>query len=442
MFYKLLAHKESTGKLFIPSVLSSGKAMQNGSRIGIHAGLLRHLVDVEELPSLKDDELMISMDVLDTLHIPEGLKYQIILSNNAIRLGPVIGLLLAHSRTGLSIRKPDVIMNYTLLYKQINGILCVFSTDGIDFENHTIRGYFYNPDMEKSGGVWQEGILPVPDSIFTRTVLRKDTEYRLKKLTANRLFNSCYFDKWELYKMLSRVDSVGNHIPDTRPLKSTDDVYEMLEKHGSVYIKLLNGTLSRGLFKVSKTKDTYAFQDKQGNLILENADKERADSFIINIIKGHKYLVQQALHPLAVDGRHMDLRVIMQKDHTKQWGCTGIISFVGTQRSICSNWGYELTMEDVFTRRLNYSQEEYFKKRTEIINVCKNACEALDIKGENFGDLGIDVLVDESLKVWILEANKRHYHSIPLWINDNQTFYATKTNPIKYATALSGFRVY
>ena len=66
----------------------------------------------------------------------------------------------------------------------------------------------------------------------------------------------------------------------------------------------------------------------------------------------------------------------------------------------------------------------------------------LDLRKGNYGDLGFDVMIDEQLKIWILEVNKRHYHSVPLWINDVQTYYEVKAKPIKYATALAGFEVY
>jgi hypothetical protein len=138
----------------------------------------------------------------------------------------------------------------------------------------------------------------------------------------------------------------------------------------------------------------------------------------------------------------MDFRVIMQKDYTKEWMCTGIISFTGIEGDICSNSGGELLFEYALEGRLKLSRESTFIIKQNMIDICKKICKILDSSGENYGDLGFDVVLDKNLRVWVLEVNKRQYHSTPLWVGDIQTFYAVKTNPIKYAAALGGFTIY
>lgn len=440
MFYRIIPDKETKGKLYVPKGFIEGHFPANVEAISISAGPKKGFAQIVRNLHLNNDEISISGDIIDVLQIPTEVQYQVNFCSEGIRLGPVIGLLMSKSRGTLVSRKPDELLNYTLLYPQIQGLLIAFSADGIDFANKTVKGYYFKPRGKRA--VWEEKVLPFPDSIFSRVMMPYGMRLLLKEATSNHFFNSSYFDKWEFWKVMSRFNSTRALLPYSRPFSSMDDVDYVIEHYGSAYLKPLNGTLSRGLIRVSRDKDHYSIKFKQDADATEIASRAEASELINSAVKGRRYLVQQALKPINVEGRHIDFRVIMQKDHTLEWMCTGIISFIGNPGSICSNWGSETTFEEVLAKYLNFSQEEIFKKRQEVINTCKKVCKVLDLTGENFGDLGFDVLIDDKLKVWVLEANKKHYHSVPLWINDVQTFYAVKTNPIKYAAAQSGFSIY
>lgn len=441
MFYKIIPHDSSKGKIFVPGGFSQ---ILNGTKTEcpVSAGSLKTFVDVFEDDNLDISEIIVSTDVVKHLHLPLDIEYQVISDAEGIRFGPVIGLLLARTKNQLISRKPDELLNYTLIYPGIKGLLYVFSIDGIDFKNRLINGFYYNPDVHKTNMMWEERTLPFSDSIFQRIVMADDIRLALKEMTSNRLFNSRYFDKWEFWKIVSRAECISENIPHTILLSTIDDLDEMLANYDEAYLKPLNGTLSRGLNKVSRFKGGYLFSIEHGSEQVKIRSKNRADTFLKELTGGRRYIIQQGLDPLTIDDRHMDFRVIMQKDHTKKWNCTGIIACIGIAGSICSNWGYELTFETALTKHFNFSQEALFKKRQEIVGICKKVCEALEMDGENYGDLGIDVLIDKKFKVWVLEANKRHYHTVPLWINDMQMFYNVKANPVKYAAALSGFDVY
>ncbi|UTW69328.1 hypothetical protein KHA80_21040 [Anaerobacillus sp. HL2] len=41
----------------------------------------------------------------------------------------------------------------------------------------------------------------------------------------------------------------------------------------------------------------------------------------------------------------------------------------------------------------------------------------------NYGDLGVDVIVDINQKVWILEVNKLHDHKYPLYALEDEQMY-------------------
>lgn len=442
MFYKILSCKEEVGKLFVPGKFISKDTFMNMESITIHAGLRSESAVVVSRPSLNEDELMISHDVLERLSIPSDIKYQVKLGENSIKLGPVIGLLMVKKGENLTKARLYEFNKYALLYPEMNGLLVAFSADGIDFTDLSVEGYYYNPVSDRGSMTWQKGRFPIPDSIFQRADFPEAIRIKLIEVTGNRMFNSNSFNKWEFWKMVSSYDPNQDYLPYTRPLRSIQDIDYMLEHYDTIYLKPINGTLARGLYKVTKERGSYVFQGKSGSDTTRTSSLEEAKDYIKKVTCSHLYVVQQAVHPIMVNNRHIDFRVIMQKDHSLKWINTGIVAFLGTRGSICSNWGYQTSFEDVFVNYFNFSQEQIYKKKQEVIAVCKKVCDILDLSGENYGDLGFDVIIDESLKPWILETNKRHYHIVPLWINDVQTFYAVKTNPIKYASALSGFNIY
>jgi hypothetical protein len=342
----------------------------------------------------------------------------------------------------LTRRRLKDLLTYCLIYPEVHGLILAISEKDIDFEKGLVKGYYYSPNLKEAALPWKEGIFPLPDSIFTRIYISDDTRLNLQKVSDNGLFNSKYFNKWEFWRMMTKFKAYCGFIPETKRLYSIDDIDHMLSSFSSVYIKPTNGTLSRGLYMIKKDNENYHVEDKHGDKIEHTDSREEVQKFIDDILSGRGYLVQQALEPIGFEGRHVDFRVIMQKNHSRMWNCTTIIAFAGRPGEICSNWGYTLKFEDILEKYFHFSQQEIYLKKQEIISACRTVCGILEMTGENYGDFGFDVVLDKDFKVWILEANKRHFHTVPLWNNDEETYYEVKANTLRYATALDGFKVY
>lgn len=442
MFYNIITCKEGKGKVYLPDKTFGKYIFIKGDSIIISAGKRQKSVKVVSKHDLNEDELMISEDVMEELLLPPDVKYQVKVDKDSIKIGPIIGLLMARNSESLTKNRLRDLLTYCLIYPQINGLILAFSLEDIDFEQQKVKGYYYNPNSEGKQDIWKEGTFPFPDSIFHRIDFHEDMRIKLKEYTDNCIFNSNHFNKRQFHKMVSKFEAFCPYIPETHGLSSIEDVDRIITNHGAAYLKPVNGTLSRGLYKVVNTNGVYDIKDKLGQTVLETSSNEEVDEFIKGILRGHKYIVQQALNPIKVKDRHLDFRVIMQKDHTRIWKCTGIVAFVGRKGDICTNWGFTADFEELMARQFNLNQQEIYKKKQGIIGACISVCKILDLTGDNYGDLGFDVLIDESQKVWILEANKRHYHQVALWNNDAQTYYDIKANIIKYAAALKGFDVY
>ncbi|NLP27991.1 MAG: YheC/YheD family protein [Clostridia bacterium] len=443
MLYNIESDNSIKDQLIVAESFMKGSSAFKKSRINIKVAGKAAEVELIRSKKLEIDKLVLSENVIKELMIPDKVQYQIRVEKGSIRIGPIIGLLMTSERSRMSKSTLTKLLNYTLIYPEIGGLLVAFSTDIIDFENKSVEGYYYDSNFVGRGLPWVAGTFPIPESIFSRTMLSDDIMGQLQEETNNKLFNSNFFNKWEFWKKISKSKRAVQYLPKTSLYLDFKNLEDVVDKYGAAYLKPLNGTLSRGLYKVSKLEEGYGLQPKQGEDMIKFSTAEETAAYIKDeIVRNYKYIVQQAINPLRVKGRHMDFRVIMQKNETLDWQCTGIIALIGSRGDICSNWGSTAYFEDIFYDEFNLTQKEIFKIKREIIGACVSICKALESQKENYGDLGFDVVVDEDYKIWILEANKRHYHTVPLWINDVQTFYQTKANPIKYAAAQVGFRVY
>lgn len=86
------------------------------------------------------------------------------------------------------------------------------------------------------------------------------------------------------------------------------------------------------------------------------------------------------------------------------------------------------------------NEREVFLKEQEMMDLCISACKTLDKCGGNYADLAIDMIIDESLKVWLMDIHQLYDHKLPLYsIQDRQMYLKVVTTPFEYAKSLAGF---
>jgi len=96
----------------------------------------------------------------------------------------------------------------------------------------------------------------------------------------------------------------------------------------------------------------------------------------------------------------------------------------------------EITIQKIF----GLSDEEVYRFRKEISRIVLKAADRIEECGGHCGNLGIDVAIDTSRNVWIIEMN--NLNPSPLFaldINDRQLFYQIKRLNMLYAKRLAGF---
>lgn len=442
MLYKITSDAGSIDTLTISPAFQTKFFFRKRNVVTVYAGTNKRRLRVRIVPGQDMATVIISSNALSELSIPGNLRYQVRKESHGIRLGPVLGLLLSKRTEKLDDEFITYLQNYTATYPQTQGLLYAFSMEGINFDNNTAEGYYYNP-ANKPGQQWVPALMPLPDAIFRRTLL-KDVQ-TLSDITDHRFFNSYRLSKWDYWTYAAKNESVRKHIPETRKFSSLNVVSQMLNRYGAVVLKLIIGSQGYGLIMIKKVGSDYSVQRKLDKKPRIFTDRTKMLTYIKKITRNRRYMVQQAIDLLKFDGRLTDFRVIMQKDFSRQWGCTGIITSMGAVQGICSNYPARqsifLSFEEFCSRYLGLSPNAIAEKKQEVIKTCIQACEVLDHAGLNFGDVGIDLAIDSSLNLWILEVNTLHMEDLLLYIGDESAFKALHTKRIQYLTALSGFQL-
>lgn len=406
----------------------------------LNIGYWKQEVNIVFSNELDKNSMGISKSLFKYFVIPDTLDYDIKIDGRNLYLGPIICYLLETKRKFITPERLEKLKVYYNNYEKFKGLMFISTVEDINLMDKTITGYYLDKDS------WKEDKFPYPGAIYRKADIPTEVYNDLINTLGDKLFNSYFFDKWETWEILSSYPHIREHIPYTEKLNDVDSLDRILEQYKVVYFKQARGYKAKGIIKVEKPDEGYKFTYRlKGEKVITNPSE--VSDFINELNEGKKgknfYLVQQAITVKKYQNRPFDFRVVMQKDRSKQWNCSGIIARFGKRQSIATNFllsGYALPCHDALKRVFKYTEKEIFIKQQEIINTCIDTCKALEKSIGNYGDLGIDVMVDENQKVWILEVNKTHDHKFPLYsINDTQMYHRIITKPFEYAKALAGF---
>ena len=379
--------------------------------------------------------IAVSSSLSSEMLLPLELHYKIGFFKKQIKIGPVIGICVAQKTANIDLNSTGL-AKYGLLYGEIGGLLFLFAVDGVDTDKNTIKGFYYK---SLPGNCWCPAVLPYPAVIFRRTGMPSRMTRHFEEVLPGGIFNSYYFDKWEAHEYLSNIPSLREYLPETYCYYDTSQLEEMFRKYRFVILKPRNGTMARGILKITYNNDSFLVEERcsKPKVVKGIASLEE----LLSAHMGAPYLIQQGLHLPQYEGRLNDYRLIMQKDETGSWVCTGAIGKFGKRGGIVSNYisaGYLLPATKALEKVFGLGTWQAFLLKEKMIALAKNICYQLDKNG-HYADLGFDMVIDRNQRIWLLEINKRHDHSMPREFGDYNVYYQVKSNPILYASSRAGF---
>ncbi|PKM82867.1 MAG: hypothetical protein CVU89_01660 [Firmicutes bacterium HGW-Firmicutes-14] len=390
-----------------------------------------------------DPVLGLSPEALKQLCIPletfMGVKQE---KDGAFRLGPVIGILTfpAHVPARLGFYRSYAKLN------SHNGILYVFRGRSINTQKRTITGYSY--DYTKN--TWSESEFPFPDAVIDRCYPNPYIcHIWLENLIGrNRIFNKkTMIDKLQFVKVLSRDEVLKNHIPETWEYTVASQLMSMLQDHGEVFLKPVNGMKGHGIIVVNNTgRDVPEYSYMTGGKKytgLLSSPKEISD--VIKKAAGRKrpYIIQQGIRRMNFKGGPFSIRTWAMKNGKGQWVIPGMFAKGSFGEGFLTNFtaGAKLIpLKDFYESilpRLPYSKDRLLSLLKELT---LGTAEALDREFGPLGELGLDIVFDQEGKPWLIEANGNP-GIIPIFIQKEYPLWPMLLYkyPLDYATFLAGF---
>lgn len=360
--------------------------------------------------------------------------------NNARKNSPLIGILTVKGKKYFRGNHRNFI-DLAETGKKLGGLVCVIPCEEIDWEKRTVTGYL--PSVGSSR--WKKQTLPIPDVIYNRIPNRqlenrpdvRQTLNRLSLLPNVTLFNNGFFNKWELYQILSRYPQLAGLLPETLSLESAGALAKLAEKHPILYLKPVDGKAGKGIMRLEKNDEGYRLKylDKNNLRSAQFSNVPEMWKMVKKLLENQAYLVQQGIRLAKYQGSIFDVRLLAQKNGSGAWEVAGIGIRVAGKGKITTHvprGGRIADPRGVLGSVFGGKKTEQLLKEAR-----KIAIQIVSCLEEQFGHLGeasMDLGVDEQGKFWFFEANAK-----PMKFDEPHIRRRSLHNIIAYSMHLAGY---
>ncbi|WP_407271608.1 YheC/YheD family protein [Radiobacillus sp. PE A8.2] len=212
-----------------------------------------------------------------------------------------------------------------------------------------------------------------------------------------------YFNKWEMYKLLSQHD-----LPFTMPYTEylTEQALDQF-LYGDVpfFIKPVDTWAGKHITFIKRVLNGYAAQhpDGSGGVLPNNQALKQS---LYEKYQNTQAIIQQQAPIISYDTRAFDIRVHLQRDEHGHWLYAGDLIRIGGKQSIVSNLfmhgGGVVTTESVLQDLFHNTHVTMIKDN--LANAALGVAQILD-RYYPFIDIGVDFGIDEHGNLWLLEVN-------------------------------------
>ncbi len=435
--------------LMLGESLMKQSKIPSGQPVTLQFGSFRHAVTVVPVP--RYEGLRISQTLFRRMGLFPGaslrMRYRAV--PRTLSLGPLIGVLVSREYPHLPDRPfGDITLfcrELTEACRKQGAYVYFFTPEALGSSQQAVEGWVYHEE-------WHRLKLPVPNVVNNRLTKRKlenlpDVQQFLKEAGArygSRVFNEKFLDKSEVFEALKKDANLHRYLPESYSLHNYAQFRSMCTRHPVVFLKPVRGSLGKGIIRLSRTgqdvwQASYATISGTRKQTFNSLAKLYAS--LSGKMKTVRYLIQQGLTLIEIGGRPVDFRALTQKNGEGQWTVTSVVSRTAGSDHFVSNVArggtLSRTREAIIKSNLPsiFRGDASARLRRAALEIAKGIDTHIPA---HFGELGIDLALDTSGRVWLLEVNSKPSK------NDNTPLTEGKIRPsvrmmIQYARYLSGF---
>ncbi|RXZ84671.1 YheC/YheD family protein [Paenibacillaceae bacterium] len=420
-----------------------------GQSIMLSFGSYRQQVKV--IPVQRYDGMRINQTLAKRMGLftgtPLRLKYRA--HEGVLAMGPLIGVLISRDNAGQSDKPFGAI---TLFCKELvdacraqGAYVYFFTPDQIGGSTSSVQAWVYS-----SG--WKRMQMPVADVINNRLTSRKlenkpSVQHFLKEVKSRyrtQVFNEKFLDKSEVFDALKNDSSLLRYLPESYSLQNFKTLKSMCTRHPTIFLKPVRGSLGKGIIRISRLEGgsyqaLYATVGGSKRQVFSNLTKLFAS--LSGKIKTVRYQIQQGLQLIEIQKRPVDFRALVQKNATGAWGLTSNVARIAGSQHFVSNLarGGTLTKVKEAVLKSNLSAAAKGDAAAKLQRAALEIAKGIErYIPAHFGELGIDLALDTSGRVWLLEVNSKPSKNDNTPLNDQKIRPSVKFM-IQYARYLSGF---
>lgn len=379
--------------------------------------------------------IQLSPTLRQALSLPKSWIPKIASANGALILGPIMGILADRPFE----RQATYFQHLSKIAKEKQMFVYVFEPKDIQWDKQLIKGTTMNGD----------GLFPFPAVIYDRyfrTSNKQKKEMDELRAKLQLIYNIPFvnppslFDltgnKWTSHQLLS--DEHQDYLPDTRLLEHPTDITEMLNRHGEIFLKPIGGALSNGIIRViQKSSGIYWMNSNHRVFEPINGIDELISYFFPP--KNKVYLVQEAIKRKQLNGNYVELRVYMQKNGLQKWMRTGMVARLTNEGVMSEDTEINKRSSQVLNK-LFPNSGELREIRKQIGEVARGIVETVEEEVGPFGELAIDVCIDQYNNIKILEINAKP-DNLFSQVKAYKLRNIAAQRLLNYATSLAGYEI-
>lgn len=314
--------------------------------------------------------------------------------------------------------------------------LILFTPTEVDLRDQKINGYRYHNQT------WQPCISPFPKiSHDMGYYVDKRIIHKVKAIKNHPKLPFVGYSlgsKLTIQQHLEKSPRLSPYLLPTIPLHDAKTAQSLIQRYQTVMIKPVNGKGGQGIFRLS-TKNRGYWIEKNGETPVF-LDPHQLSNWLKKQQTSNQYLLQPWIDIRNKEGNVFDIRVLVQKNRLGKWQLTGMGVREAADGKITSNLksgGHAYPVEHYLTALFGVEQAKILYDQ--LIQLADYIPPYLEQSYEKrFAEFGLDLAVDRSGQIWIIEINIKPGKTLYGRIADKKAAEESWQAPIQYASYLVG----